>query len=238
MVLAVTIGSFAGAALLGIVALLVPGEFSQTQFNILLTTLVVGAASLAMLCYLAVGESAYRWVGLVGGVVALVPTVLLLGLIWGWGPTEGETMLKALAIGGLWAVTLAQASLLLAVAAGIRRLRYLLWATLVLAAVVGLIVSVSIAFGLESDPGARLVGVLAILDVLGTLVTIGLAKFGRPGEEERPVPAGAVAVDPALLAALDTRRAGTGETREEAVATAIRAWLAERDNSRSPTSLG
>ena len=48
-----TIGSFSVAALMGIVALLGGGEFGETEGRILLTTLLVGVVSIAVLCYLA-----------------------------------------------------------------------------------------------------------------------------------------------------------------------------------------
>ena len=45
-----TIGSFSIAALMGIVALLGGGDFGEGEGKIVLTTLIVGSASICMLC--------------------------------------------------------------------------------------------------------------------------------------------------------------------------------------------
>ena len=47
-----TIGSFSLAALMGIIALLGGGHFGATQGRVLLTTLLVGVVSIAVLCFL------------------------------------------------------------------------------------------------------------------------------------------------------------------------------------------
>ena len=73
-ILALVIGSFSIAALMGVVALL-SGDFDETQGKVLLTTLVVGCASICVLCYLATGGTPYQFVGLVGGVAVVVPVV-------------------------------------------------------------------------------------------------------------------------------------------------------------------
>ena len=114
VIVRVTIGSFSLAALLGIIALLRGGEFGQTQFRVLLTTLLVGVVSIAVLCYLATAGRPSQPVGVAGGVVVLVPLVTALLMIWGDvenGPSEA--VLKTFGIGTAVAATLAQASLLL-----------------------------------------------------------------------------------------------------------------------------
>ena len=63
-----TIGSFSLAALLGIVALLGGGEFGETEGQILLTTLLVGVVSIAVLCYLATAGRRSQPLGIAGGV--------------------------------------------------------------------------------------------------------------------------------------------------------------------------
>src|SRR5665648_307761 len=65
-IIRLTIGSFSIAALLGILALLKGGEFSDTQGNVLLTTLLVGVVSIAVLCYLGTASKRYQWVGILG----------------------------------------------------------------------------------------------------------------------------------------------------------------------------
>ena len=54
IVVILVIGSFSVAALLGIIALLGGGELGETEGKVLLTTVIVGVESIAVLCYLAV----------------------------------------------------------------------------------------------------------------------------------------------------------------------------------------
>jgi len=176
IVLFVTIGCFSVAALLGVIALLGGGDFGETEARILLTTLLVGVTSVAVLCYLATAGTDHAPVGLVGAASA-VPT-LLLGLALVWGDGWDEEVWQAFGVGTTVSATLAQASLLLAlVASAARYVRRLLTATLVAATWVGLHVSALIVDLDASDGSLRLLGVVAILDVLGTVAVAALAKF-------------------------------------------------------------
>jgi len=184
IVLFVTIGSFSVAALLGVIALLGGGDFGETEARILLTTLLVGVTSVAVLCYLATAGSTHAPVGLVGAASA-VPT-LLLGLVLVWGDGWDEGIWKAFGVGTTVSATLAQASLLLTLAAAAAPyVRRLLAATLVAATWVGLHVSALIVDLDASDGSLRLLGVVAILDVLGTVAVAALAKFA-PATPDRP----------------------------------------------------
>ncbi|GAA0610718.1 hypothetical protein GCM10009547_10950 [Sporichthya brevicatena] len=199
------IGSFSLAALLGIIALLGGGDFGKTEVRVLLTTLVVGVQSVAALCYLSLADSPrYRWVGVAGGAISLVCSVIALILIW--GGEDSEPLLRAFFVTLTVAATLAQTSLLLALA-GRERIGPLLGATLAVAAgVAGLIVGPVLEIG--SDPGggyARLLGVLGILDVLGTVVVIATAVFARARADDSPAPP-SVDAEPRLLStALEVR---------------------------------
>ncbi len=73
VVVRLTIGSFSVAALLGIAALLAGGRFGETEARILLTTLLVGVVSIAVLCFLATAGKRFQLVGVAGGVTVLVP---------------------------------------------------------------------------------------------------------------------------------------------------------------------
>ena len=147
LIVRVTIGSFSLAALLGIIALLRGGEFGQTQFRVLLTTLLVGVVSIAVLCYLATAGRPSQPVGVAGGVIVLVPLVTALLMIWGdveHGPSEG--IRKTFGIGTAVAATLAQASLLLTLGERARPgVRRILDGTLALAAVLAAMTSALIA---------------------------------------------------------------------------------------------
>jgi hypothetical protein len=76
------------------------------------------------------------------------------------------------------AATLAQICMLLALAGDRPALGLVLWPTVGLAAVLAVLVSGTILGEVDAGDFWRLIGVIAILDVLGTLVTIALAKFG------------------------------------------------------------
>lgn len=221
-----TIGSFSVAALLGVVALLGGGAFGRTEGRVLLTTLLVGVASVAVLCYLATGGTAYQLVGVAGGMAVVVPVLTGLVLIWADLGADGSDLVgRGFGVGTTVAATLAQASLLLAIGArGRPAVRWLLAGTLVLATV--LAVALSVILVTQDDPPGvvlRGMGVVAILDVLGTVVVSALSRFGAP--------AGTVSVTiPAtLVARLDAAR--DGRSRDEVVRDAVEAWLATSGTS-------
>src|SRR4051812_9961931 len=95
LVSALVIVSFSVAALLGIAALLGGGEFGDTQAQVLLTTVVVGMESVAVLCYLGLVGHRLVLVGLMGAASSAVATALALWLTWG-GP-DGSTIWQAFA---------------------------------------------------------------------------------------------------------------------------------------------
>ncbi|RNL78561.1 ribbon-helix-helix domain-containing protein [Nocardioides marmorisolisilvae] len=181
-----TIGSFSIAALMGIAALLGAGDFGETQGKILLTTLIVGCASICTLCDLATSGTRWGPVGLIGAIATAVPTATALHLVWqDWNHVPDQE-LKVFGVGVVAAVTLSQICLLLALAGARESLRLVLWGTVVLAVVVAVIVSGMITGAIDGNDIWREFGVAAILDVLGTLVTIALAKFGHHAETPRP----------------------------------------------------
>lgn len=222
-----TIGCFSIAALMGILALLGGGSFGEGEVRVLLTTLVVGCASVCMLCYLATAGTDWAPVGIGGAVVAVLPTLTSLVLIWSDWSGDDDGLLKAFGIGVVLALTFAQACLLLALAADRDNAAVVLWPTLALAVVVGFLVSAMIMGSVDAEGVWRLLGVLAILDVLGTLVTIALSRFGGRARSTAPErPAGlTVALGLAQAQALDRLAGERGVTREALVAEAIDAWL-------------
>ncbi|TSD68504.1 hypothetical protein [Aeromicrobium piscarium] len=173
------IGTFALAAALGIYALLKPGPLGEVEGNVLLTTTIVGVAALAALCYLASSASSWWLAGAAGAVVAVVPVTISLVLVWGdwsysdgWWRTYGVSMTLAL--------TLAQISLLAGLTGDARRRqRWLLISTaLIAAAVAAVIIMLLLSDGGIGDDVMRLLGVLAILDALGSITLIALRVFG------------------------------------------------------------
>lgn len=227
-IVTVTIASFSVAALLGVLALL-GGDFGDTQVRVLLTTVTVGVVSIGVLCYLSTAGTPYQAVGALGGVSVLVPLVTALLLIWAEERlgSNDDAVWQAFGVGAVVAGTLAQACLLLAVAH--RKspvVRVLLVLTLVLSALLAAVLSALILGAApDEDYMARAVGVIAILDVLGTVVVAALGKFG-PGPEGTEK----VSLPDDLVAGLDRRAAATGRSRDEIAAAAVEQYLREGDS--------
>ncbi len=120
--------------------------------------------------------------------MVLLPTVTGLTMVWGDLDDGGPS--QAFGISVVLALTLAQACLLLGLAGSRDNLRWLLWPTLALAAVAALIISGMILDESGGDDSVwRLLGIIAILDVLGTVVTVALANSGRvPTMTNRSLP--------------------------------------------------
>jgi hypothetical protein len=221
-----TIGSFSIAALMGIVALLGGGDFGAGEARVLLTTLIVGCASICALCYLSTADTPWAPAGMLGAVVLLLPTVSALVLVWSDWNGDKEGVLKAFGVGVVGAVTLAQVCLLLASAGSRASLRLLLVATVVLAGVVAVIVSGMILGGIDADDVWRVLGIAAILDVLGTLVTIALAKFGRRDEPAPDDGRTRITLSADRARAVGDLAARTGRSADDIVAEAVDRYLA------------
>lgn len=220
LVATLVIGSFTLAALMGIAALLGAGELGETEGRILATTVVVGIESIAVLCYLALAGRPSAWLGAVGAAVSAVAFVVSLDIIWADG--EGYRLWGASSV---VAATFAQASLLVALTAR-RGREWLLATTLVAVGVVGAMVVAPIlneSFP-EGDGYWRVLGVVAILDVLGSLVLIALAVFVRAAAVPRTGAASAqvdLRVDAAVRDRLVALAAQRGATPSEIIAEAL-----------------
>jgi hypothetical protein len=223
LALFVTIGSFSFAALLGVLALLSGGDFGEGEVDVLLTTLLVGITSVAVLCYLATADTPFRVVGALGGLAAL-PT-LGVGLLLVWtriGDTDEALSWKSFGIGSVASASLAQVSLLLVLAAAAAPyVRALLAATLAAVAWVAVHVSVIILAVDAADGSLRLLGVVAILDVLGTVAVAALAKFGG----DRRTPVARLEVPAELTPMVMARARATGRSPEAVVRAAVLAGL-------------
>jgi hypothetical protein len=190
VVVTLVIGSFSVAALLGIIALLGGGDLGETEGRVLLTTVIVGVESIAVLCYLAVATRRAAFVGLAGGLISLVPFTVALWFTW--SESDSQPLWDTFGVSVTIAATLAHACLLLALDRG--RLRLLLAGTLVAMAIVAAMISNAILNGEDlGDLYWRSFGVVAILDVLGTVVFAALGIFSRrakaDGEPDLMTPA-------------------------------------------------
>lgn len=225
-VLNVTITTFTLAAVMGVIALL-SGGFGETQVRVLLTTLLVGTASVCVLCYLASAGTPYRGVGYLGGAALVLPVVTGLTLIWGEVDVlSDDGWLKAFGVGCVLAATAAQVSLLLGLAWDRSALGVPLWGTVAVAALLAVLLT-GIILGESVDEGTwRLVGVLAILDVLGTLITIALAKFGGA---RAPAPAApeVLVLPHGLEDRLTNRARELGRPRADLLAEAVEQYLTQ-----------
>lgn len=215
---AVIIGSFSIAALGGIAVLLTGGSLSETEGRVLWTTFVVGVASVAILCNLSTAGTRFVPVGVLGGLASVAALVSALVLVW--APYDaGDSWWKPCSISSILAATLAQACLLLVLTRdSASRVRTLLVPTLLAAAwVAGQCCVLIIDEDLGSDLSWRVLGIMAIVDVLGTVVVAALSRSSLA----QPASASALVVPSQLAAELTAYAAEAGCSREEALRRAV-----------------
>ena len=218
------------AALLGIIALL-SGEFGSLQGDVLLSTLTVAAFGTTALCHLAIVARAVRAVGFVGIAASAGAAVCAFVLIWvDWGTSvtweQMEPWVKAFGALTVIAVSLAQANLLLLLADRPQpAIRIGLAVTLLAVAVVAVMVILPIVTngdipGDDGEPYWRAVGVIGILDALGTIALpiLGLVLRRSAGASPMRV---ILELDPDASARLDARAARDGVSREVAARDAM-----------------
>jgi hypothetical protein len=215
LVSALVICSFSFAALLGIGAILSGGAFGETEVNVLITTVIVGCESVAALCYLGLAGHRLAVVGAAGGLTSIVATASALIMTWS-DSVGGEHTWQVFGISATLAWSFAQASLLLALL-GRRRIDPALALTLLAITVVGAMISAPIATQ-EPMSGSywRVFGVIAILDVLGTIVLTAMGVSRR-----RPDPLGPLltpSVEARLVAAARTRHTSPSQLVDDLLA--------------------
>lgn len=211
-------------ALVGIITLL-GGEFGETQGKVLLTTLLLAGFSISVLCHLAVVGRTLQIVGFAGVAISTVSLVAGLLLIWGdWGNFDSiDPLLRTFGVTGVLAVSLAHANLLLLL--GQRRnrvVRTLLYITVAIIGVVALLLCLPIATGGDipgdnADGYWRLLGVVAILDVLGSIVLPVTGRFLRDERFERLD----LELTPELDARLTAAASAAGTTKAAAAVAAL-----------------
>jgi hypothetical protein len=218
-VVAVTIVSFSVAALMGIAALLSSASFGETAARVLATTIIVGCASVVTLACLVPYDSRWAVVSVAGFVVTLATAAFALVMVWVNTDSWGEGSFRTIGVGVTVSLTVAQMCLLLGVSVRRPSVSLLVWATLALATLMaGLVIALIVGWDVDGS-GARLIGIVAILDVLGTLVAIALGIFGS---DERTL---SVTLSPALAAAVRSRAAETARTPDDVVLDAVRAYV-------------
>jgi len=228
LIVRVTIGSFFFSALLGVLALIAGDAFGPAEARDLLTTLLVGVSSVAVLCYLATAGTPYQWVGVTGGVVLVAPVATGLAMIWqDYEHEPAEPLSKTFIVGMVVAATLAHASLLLALGTRSgRAVRGILAGTLVLAGVLAGLLTALVLW--LDDPGSlylRLVGVVVILDALGSVVIVALARFG-PGAPRPAEPPHVLTLSPLLAVRVAALAERTGHSAEAVLEESVERYLA------------
>jgi epoxide hydrolase len=200
--------SLSVTALVGIFALLF-GSFNELQGRIMLTTALIGVVSILALCDLAGIDRGFRWMSFAGLGVTTVTLLAGLFLVWvDWsGGADWEVLWKTFGLAGFAAVSAAHASLLLLLGGRTNPVvRFGLWATLGLIGILYLLLAALIVTNgdVASDGYARLVGTVAILDVLGTIVVPVVALFLRDAGTGSPERAAAPIVPAATAAPTPT----------------------------------
>ena len=182
--LVATLASLAVGAAVGIVYLLL-GDFGSTQRNLLLTTMVAGGFSLTGWASAARSGSWWMWplrpLGAATSTVALVVVVLRI-----WGLVEpAEGFWRVLITLTVLAFTLAHLSLLLGYRPASGLLLLCRAGAMVAAAALAVLIFAGIWGYLDTDPEGlypRLLGVVGILDLSGTLALFPLSRLGGSSE--------------------------------------------------------
>lgn len=227
----IVIASLVISAILGISALLGTG-FGDVQGKVLLTTVTIGVFGITTLCHLAIVGRAARIVGYVGlgaSLAAILPPLVLIWTPWEFlGSAASDGWWKALGVLTVLAVSLAQANLLLLLVGRPQpAIRVILWSTLAMMSIVAIMIILPILTngdipGPNGDGYWRWFGVVAILDVLGTvtLPVIGLVLRPRAAAPVAGAPAETPAgpripVPPALAARIAVSAAAAGQDPEQ-----------------------
>jgi len=219
----VVIASLVVAALLGIIAI-VGGNFGELQGRILMTTLAIGAFGMTILCHLAIVARAARVVGYIGiaaSLLAMLPALVLIWTDWGFG-SQVDGWWKMLWIFTVLALSLAQANLLLLLVTRPQQaVRVVLWITLGMVALLAVLIILPIVTDGQIPGGNedywRVVAVVAILDVLGTITSpvVGAVLRSKGGS-------------PAPASGGDASTAPAAPTNPASPSIAVPAALAER----------
>lgn len=191
--LRLTITAFALAAIIGIGALLL-GDFGDLQARILLTTVSIGLASLAMMCYLAPKQKLFIQLGIIGAIAAIVTLAAALFLIWAdyvWNDFIAyDLIFKYFAVMLTVSATIAQICLLAAMVPAAKAFTSLLFRATILATIIlaAMIITIILSEPFETEWFLRTLGVVAIIDAFGTVTLIAIRLFtGSPTSEKATI---------------------------------------------------
>ena len=164
------------SALVGIYIFLF-GDAEETEMRILTTTLAIGVFSLLGLsCATLQNREGLRWLSITGVIISIIAFIITVYGIW--SDSEIKDLWKAAGIATTLAVGLAHVSLLLLIRIKSSKTKYVLAATILFIIIVSVMFINGILCDFEQDEFYfRLLGVFAILDVLGTITTPLLNKL-------------------------------------------------------------
>lgn len=180
------------AAAMGIAAILLP-QFGRTQERTLVTSLIVGLFSLPALgSAIVIGRRklvGWMWAGLVCTLLAMA---LWLVLVWAdsWFQRDWEHIVNPAASFTVASVVLAQAGLLMLLRFEQSAFAMVRMATIICSAILGSVIVLVIWFELDDPEVGKLVAVLAILAVCGTIVTpvLGLIQMLQRRASRESIP--------------------------------------------------
>ena len=178
--LRILIAGITASAGIGIMIFLF-GDFGSTEISLLLTTLAIGGFSLTGLCCSTLYEQdKFRIFSIVGMILSTIALVVSILIIWEFSLLDEIWQLMLIAI--ILAVGTAHVSLLLLIEPKNKEIRRTLeFTVLVIISVALMLINMVINFN-DSELYFRLLGVLAILDVLGTIATPVLNRMATEKE--------------------------------------------------------
>ena len=160
------------SALIGIVIFLV-GEFGETEIKILGTALAIGGFSITALgCSTVHDIVRFRPLSIIGMLISVFGFLFTVSAIWVLFESDHKWVAQAVFTFIILSVSTAHISLLLQIRAKTSDIKYTLTATIIFISIVAImLIKATINDFEDSDLYFRLLGVFAILDVLGTIAT-------------------------------------------------------------------
>lgn len=154
------------------------GDFGETEIKILFITLTIGGYSLTGVCS-SVLQDKGKYISLVysGIAVSVLGFLLTAGAIW--EAVDIENLWQLIIVLVILAVTIAQISLLLLAESAKGLMNTILLTTIIFISIVAMMLVwlVVVEYDGVGEFYFRLLGVFAVLDVLGTIVTLILRKI-------------------------------------------------------------
>lgn len=175
--LQVLIGALSVSALIGIYIFLA-GDFGETEVRLLFTTLAIGGYSLAGLCCSVIYKrEKLKPFSVIGMLTAVTGFVITTGAIW--EVIDIEDIWKTMVIFIILSAAISHVSLLLQIRTSDHTSRSILIATIASVTITALMLIKSTLTNFdESEFYFRMLGVFAILDVLGTIAAPVMSRIG------------------------------------------------------------